>query len=529
MGPFSKGLRSLAAVGLFALFAPFPSAAQEPAADAKGDAKPAAGKDKDAGAAPAIPAAPAPAVTHRRMTLAGKPVAFTATAATVDLKDAKGETDARMFYVAYTADGADAKQRPVTFAFNGGPGSASLWLHMGSFGPMRVETADAQATAPPPYRLVENTETLLDRTDLVFIDAIGTGFSRIVGKGEPKSFYGTDQDVAAFGQFIERWVSANNRWNSPKFLLGESYGTTRGAALLAYLERRGMAFNGAVFVSSYLNAWDDFNGPPFSNDRAYELYLPTMAATAWYHKKLDPMPADLPVLLAEVRAFALGEYAQALEKGNKLDEATRKAIAARLHRYTGLPEAYILNANLRIDPNRFEKELLRGERRTIGRLDARYRGIDHDAAGETPEYDAASAAFSSAFTATFNAYVRETLGYKTDDLYKPTNEEEVGKDWDDRHKTDSGRAAMPDVAEDLRLVMSMNPNLRIFSANGYFDFATPFFETEYTIGHMGLDPKLEGNITFGYYQSGHMIYLNDASLKQMKADLARFYDQTLAR
>ncbi|HYX21781.1 MAG TPA: peptidase S10, partial [Thermoanaerobaculia bacterium] len=259
-----------------------------------------------------IPAAPAPAVTHRRMTFGGKPLAYTATASTIDLKNSKDETTARMFSVAYTADGADPAQRPVTFCFNGGPGSSTLWLHMGSFGPMRVETPDAAPAAPAPYRLVENGQSLLDRTDLVFVDAVGTGFSRIVGKGEGKDFYGTDQDVAAFAQFIERWISANNRWNSPKFLLGESYGTTRGAALLAYLERHGMAFNGAVFISSYLNAWDDFNGPPFSNDRAYELYLPTMAATAWYHKRLDPMPADLAPFLDEVRTFALGDYARAL-------------------------------------------------------------------------------------------------------------------------------------------------------------------------------------------------------------------------
>ncbi len=519
--------RVFAAAVLAAALGVLAAAAQEPVAEPKADKKPAAGKE--AAAPTPVPTPPAPAVTHRRLTLAGKPIAYTATAATVDLKDSKGETNGRMFYVAYTADGADAKARPVTFLFNGGPGSASLWLHMGSFGPMRVETPDAQPTAPAPYRLVENAESLLDRTDLVFIDAIGTGFSRIVGKGEAKDFYGTDQDVAAFAQFIERWVSANNRWNSPKFLLGESYGTTRGAALLAYLERKGMAFNGAIFVSSYLNAWDDFNGPPFANDRAYELYLPTMAATAWYHKKLDPLPPDLATFLAEVRAFALGEYEQALQKGNRLDDATRKAVAAKLARYTGLPETYIVNANLRIDPNRFEKELLRGERRTLGRLDARYRGIDHDAAGETPEFDAASAAFSAAFVAAFNSYVRETLGYKTDDLYKPTSYDEVGKDWDDRHKTDSGRAPMPDVAEDLRVVMSMNPNLRLFSANGYFDFATPFFETEYTLSHMGLDPKLEQNVVFGYYPSGHMIYLHEPSLRQMKTDLARFYDQATAR
>jgi len=496
-------------------------------ADDPAEAKPPAGKE--APPAPAIPAAPAAAVSHHRLTVGGKAVAYTATAATIDLKNAKNEATARMFYVAYTADGGDPKQRPVTFLFNGGPGSASLWLHMGSFGPMRVETPDAQPAAPPPYRLVENSESLLDRTDLVFIDAVGTGFSRILGKGEPKDFYGTDQDVAAFAQFIERWIGAANRWNSPKFLLGESYGTTRGAALLAHLERGGMAFNGAILVSSYLNAWDDFNGPAFSNDRAYELYLPTMAATAWHHKKIDARPADLAAFLAEVRRFALGEYSQALQQGGRLDAATRASIAAKLHGYTGLSEAYILSANLRIDPNRFEKELLRGERRTVGRLDARYRGIDHDAAGETPEYDPAMTAIRSAFTGAFNAYVRETLGYKTEDLYKPSNYEEVGKDWDDRHRTQDGRAPMPDVAEDLRSVLTVNPGLRVFSANGYFDFATPFFETEYTLSHMGLDASLERSITFGYYPSGHMIYLHEPSLKQMKADLARFYDQTMAR
>jgi len=517
---------ALAALAMAAALGAPRAGAQESAADQKSEAKPSAGKDAPS---PPIPPAPAPAVSHRRLTLGGKPIAFTATASTIDLKDSKGEAVARMFFVAYTADGADPKQRPVTFLFNGGPGSSTLWLHMGSFGPMRVETPDAQAAPPPPYRLVENTESLLDKTDLVFIDAVGTGFSRIVGKGEPKSFYGTDQDVAAFAQFIERWISANNRWNSPKFLLGESYGTTRGAALLAYLGRRGVAFNGAIFVSSYLNAWDDLSGPPFANDRAYELYLPTMAATAWYYKKIDPRPADLAPFLAEVRAFALGDYAQALQQGNKLDPAARASIAAKLHRYTGLPESYILNANLRIDPSRFQKELLRGQRRTVGRLDSRYQGIDHDAAGETPESDAAENAIASAFTAALNSYVRETLGYKTDDLYKPSNYEEVGKDWDDRHQVDGNRAPMPDVAEDLRAIMTANPNLKIFSANGYFDFATPFFQTEYTLAHMGLDPTLEKNILFGYYPSGHMIYLHEPSLKQMKTDLARFYDQSMAR
>ena len=271
--------RALLATALFAAPLATPAAAAQDSDDAKADTKAA----KEPTPAPTPSPAPAPASIHQRLTLNGKPIAYTATAATVDLKDAKNETTARMFFVAYTADGADPKQRPVTFLFNGGPGSASLWLHMGSFGPMRVEVPDAQPVAPPPYRLVENSDSLLDRTDLVFVDAVGTGFSRIVGKGEPKDFYGTDQDVEAFCQFIQRWVLANNRWNSPKFLLGESYGTTRGAAMLLALERKGMAFNGAIFVSSYLNAWDDQNGPPFSNDRAYQLYLPTLAATAWHH------------------------------------------------------------------------------------------------------------------------------------------------------------------------------------------------------------------------------------------------------
>jgi len=254
-----------------------------------------------------------------------------------------------------------------------------------------------------------------------------------------------------------------------------------------------------------------------------------MAAAAWFHKKLDPQPPDLAAFLKEVRAFALGEYEQALQQGNRIDEKTRAAVVAKLRRYTGLPEAFLRNANLRIDPSRFQKELLRGERRTVGRLDARFAGVDHDAAGEFPEYDPAGTAIGSAYTAAFNAYVRDTLGYKSDDLYKPSNYEEVGKDWDDRHRSSGGRSPMPDVAEDLRTVMTINPNLKIFSANGYFDFATPFFETEYTLAHMGLDAGLEKNIAFGYYPSGHMIYLHEPSLKQMKADLDRFYDQTLAR
>src|SRR5262245_37638439 len=409
----------LLASALAVLSLPMAFAAAQASDEAKAEAKPTPGKEPTPAPTPApTPGpAPAPAVIHRRISLGGKPIAYTVTAATIELKDSKNEPIARMFSVAYTAEGADAKTRPVTFAFNGGPGSASIWLHMGSFAPVRVETLDARYTPPPPYRLVENSDSLLDRTDLVFVDAVGTGFSRIVGKGEPKNFYGTDQDVEAFGQFLERWMSAQNRWNSPKFIMGESYGTTRGAALLAHLERKGMAFNGAILISSYSNAWDDFAGPAFSNDRAYELYLPTMAAAAWYHKKLDPQPADLAAFLTEVRQFALGDYSRALQQGGKIDAATRSAIAAKLKRYTGLSESFLLESNLRIDPGRFQKSLLRGDRRTVGRLDARFQGIDRDAAGEFPEYDPSGTAMASAFTGAFNSYLRETIGYKTDDLY----------------------------------------------------------------------------------------------------------------
>jgi carboxypeptidase C (cathepsin A) len=514
--------RMLAAVILLAWAGVRPAAGQE---NSKASADKGAEKKKEEPVKPA----PKPSTTHHRITVDGKAIAYTATAATIDLKNDKEEPIGRMFFVAYTADGADAKTRPVTFCFNGGPGSSSMWLHMGSFGPMRVNVADAASTPPPPYDIVENPETLLDVTDLVFIDAIGTGFSRIIGKGEGKNFYGTDADIDSFAQFVERWVGENGRWNSPKFFLGESYGTTRAAGLLAELDRRGVGFNGAVMVSSYLNAYDDFNSPPFASDLPYELYLPTMAATAWYHDRLDPKPPDLSKFLDEVRSFALGEYAHALAQGSRLADAEAGAVAEKLHRYTGLPETFIRNANLRIDPFRFEKELLRGKRRTVGRLDARFLGIDHDAAGERPEYDAAEAAFADAFTAAFNGYVRQDLKYEPDDLYKPTNYREVNKDWDDRHRVGYGRWPMPDVAEDLREAMSRNPHLKIFFANGEFDFATPFFETEYTVSHMGLDPSLEKNIDWGYYPSGHMIYVHPPARKKLKSDLSRFYRDATAR
>ena len=481
--------------------------------------------DDDAGS-DAKPAKDAPvpkeekSTTHHSVTVGGKSIAYDATAGTLLIKNEKDEPVASMFYVAYTTGDT---HRPVTFIFNGGPGSSSMWLHMGSVAPMRVVTADAQSTPPPPYDLAPNPYSLIDKSDLVFVDAIGTGFSKPVGKGEGKDFWGVDQDVSAFGRFIQRYLSVNDRWNSPKFLLGESYGTTRAAGLSLWLAQKGIALNGVTLLSSWLDPYVDFFGPNYAVDEPYELYLPTMAASAWYHHKVPNAPADINVFVQQSREFALGEYATALAKGDNLSPADTQAIAQKLAGFTGLPVKYILEAKLRITPDRFQKELLRDEGRTTGRLDARFTGIDHDNAGESPESDAASDAFSAAFVASFNNYVRTELKFGQDMSYKPTNYQ-VGNDWDWGHRVDGQKAPLFDVAEDLRQAMSQNPHMLVLSANGYFDFATPFLETEYTLAHMGLDPSLKKNLRYTYYQSGHMVYMHEEALKQFKADLAKFYD-----
>ena len=471
---------------------------------------------------------PAPAessvVTSRTVTIDGQPIRYSARAGKLLVRDDSANAIGSFFYVAYTKDGADRRNRPVTFVFNGGPGSSSVWLHMGSFGPVHVETNEPSFTPPPPYTVSDNPHSLMDRTDLVFIDAMGTGFSRIVGKGQPKDFFGVDPDIKSFGDFIVRYITLNNRWNSPKYLLGESYGTTRAAGLANALQGRGVAMNGLIFVSSWLNAYVDFGSPPNSLEITYQLYLPTMAATAWYHNKIPNRPASLPAFLEQVKEFTLGEYHHALSQGSRLTDAERDAVAAKLHAFTGLSEDFLHRARLRVTPDRFQKELLRGDRRTTGRLDARFVGIDHDAAGEGPEYDAADVAIGAAFTAAFNHYVSSELHYDGGSTYLTSNYPLVGADWDNRHRVGGQRYPIADVSEDLREVMTKNPYLRVFSANGYYDFATPFFETDYTLQHMGLDPSLEKNITYGYYESGHMIYLHQAALVQMKKDLAKFYD-----
>ena len=482
-------------------------------------------------AATAAPASEVPkeqsSVTRGKVIIDGKSIDYTATAGTLLLKNDKGDAIGSMFYVAYTRDGVqDPSTRPVTFLYNGGPGSASLWLQMGSVGPVRVVTTDAGYTPPAPYQVVSNQYSLLDKTDLVFIDAMGTGFSKIVGKGEPKDFYGVDQDTKAFAQFIYDYVSRNNRWNSPKYLMGESYGTTRSAALVDYLqEHDNMDFNGVVLISSIL----DFGTASFNpgNDEPYILYLPTYAATACYHKVVK-CPQDLPGYLQQVRQFAAGEYADALMQGDTLSSQQRAAVLSRLAAYTGLSPDYLTKAHLRVSLFQFMAELQRSRGLITGRLDSRFSGAMSDQLAEWAFNDPQSDAISGAFVAAFNRYVRETLKFGKDMTYLPLSEQ-VNRAWDWKHKhgfLDFGWPGYTNVAVDLADALRYNPHLKVQFENGYYDLATPFFATEYTVDHMQLPANLRENISLNYYDAGHMMYVHVPALAKLKANLAQFYDQT---
>jgi carboxypeptidase C (cathepsin A) len=468
---------------------------------------------------PAQAADPAPVVTHHTIALGGKPLAYTARAGTSVLRNAEGDEIARVFAVSYTADGADVRTRPVTFFWNGGPGTATMWLHIGSYGPVRVAVPSNAALPPPGTPLAPNPESMLDVSDLVFIDAVGTGYSQITGKGTPKTFYGIDEDAQAFDQIIRDWTTENNRWGSPKFLFGESYGTMRAATVVAKLQADGMAVNGVILLSSALdyNALDIGQGP--GEDYSNVAFLPSLAAVAWYHKALPSMPADLDELVSEVRAFAIGPYADALMRGDALDPVTRRGIVAKLHAYTGLDEAYIDRAELRIDPSRFEHELAASRGLVIGRVDARYQGPELDRTGDSASYDPSfSDAMTGAYVAAFTRYVRDDLGFKVDRPY--IGGARIYNQWNFR-RTNS--IVAPNGARDIRDAMTKNPYLRVFSVNGYYDLATPFFGTEYTLNHLGLDPSLRSHVSYGFYRSGHMIYHNDDARRALKTDLVRFY------
>ncbi len=459
----------------------------------------------------------------------GREIRYTVTCGTIVLKEEvekKGEKEgeaegekprATIFFVAYTRDGVEDRQkRPLTFSFNGGPGSSSVWLHLGLLGPRRVLLDDEGFAYPPPYKLVDNAFSLLDLTDLVFIDPVSTGFSRAVVGEKPKQFHGFKKDIESVGDFIRLYTSRYERWTSPKFLIGESYGTTRAAGLSGYLqERHGMYLNGIMLISSILNFQTaDFHT---GNDLPYILFLPSFTATAWYHHRLsDDLEKDLYATLTEVESFALGDYAQALMQGDDLQDEERLLIARKLARYSGLSEDYIDSANLRIEIFRFTKELLRHAKRTVGRLDSRFKGIDRDSAGEHFEFDPSMNNITGPYTATLNDYVRGELKFESDLPYEILTERVHPWSYAEFENE------YVNVAETLRKAITTNPNLKVYVANGYYDLATPYLATRYTFKHLSLDKSLVGNIRMGYFEAGHMMYIHMPSLVKLRGELIDF-------
>jgi carboxypeptidase C (cathepsin A) len=484
-----------------------PAAAQGPAPGAKPpeQAKPA---DKDK----AMPEEKS-SVTHHTLTLDGKKLPYTATAGTLLLKDEDGTVKASVFYVAYTLEGVkDPADRPVTFSFNGGPGAASLWVHLGAFGPKKVERTAEGMGLPPPGRLVDNEDSILDVTDLVFIDPVSTGYSRPAPGQDPKQFHGVQQDVEWVAEFIRLWVTRNQRWASPKLVAGESYGTTRAAGLAFQLaDRYGMMLNGVVLLSSILNWQDqDFHA---GNDTPCFIHLPTYTAAAWYHKKLPPeLSGDLFKTLSEVQTFALDEYGPALLQGDRLPDARRKELAAKIARYTGLSPDYVERSNLCVQIDRFTKELLRSEGKTLGRLDTRFTGTDLDSAGELYEYDPASVSLDGPYAAAINDYIRRDLKYENDAVYERLSGKVWPWDWTFKNQ-------YVNVAELLRQAMTRNPHLQVLMAAGVYDLATPYFDAFFTRDHMGLPKELRGNVRVELYEAGHMMYIRKADHQKLKKDV----------
>jgi carboxypeptidase C (cathepsin A) len=440
--------------------------------------------------------------------------------------DKSPTAEASMFYVAYFKKGAEPESRPVTFLFNGGPGSSTIWLHMGAFGPRRVVTADDTHSPAAPYAIVNNDHSLLDASDLVFVDAPGTGFSRIAGKDKQKAFYGVDADAYAFAEFVTEFLSKYGRWNSPKYLFGESYGTTRAAALIKILETdRFVDFNGVILLSQILNFDDSPDGPEFNPgvNLPYQLALPTYAATAWYHHKLPGSPADLPRLLEEVERFAMTDYAQALEAGAALDPTQRDAIAAKLHAYTGLPVEYIKKADLRINGGEFRRTLQNDGDATTGRYDTRFSGPTMDPLSKEANYDPQQAAIGSAYVSAFNDYVRKTLKHNDNKIYRPMIS--LWRIWDYQHQPPGSFRPLrqaTNVLPDLAWAMKYNPSLKVQLNAGYFDLATPFYEGIYEMRQLPMPTRLQANIEYKFYQSGHMVYVYEPALKELHDNVAAF-------
>lgn len=462
-------------------------------------------------------------VTKHSVTIGGKTINYTATAGALILYNEKEEPVAVFGYTAYTKD--DDNKRPVTFSYNGGPGSSSFWLHIGVIGPKKIVVNDPEFNPPPPYKFEDNNNSLLDVTDIVMIDPVGTGLSHAVGKAKNKDFWGVDEDIKSVSNFIKQYVTDNNRWNSPKFLLGESYGTMRSAGVVNYLqERLGMVMNGVILVSSVL----DLRTLTFQqyDDIPYILHLPSYAATAWYHNKVANKPASLESFIKDAEAFAGGEYAAALMKGDRLTDAERENIVNKLSGFTGLSKEYLIRANLRVSQPQFSQELLRNEHLAVGRLDSRYTGINENLLGEYSRSDPQSSAISPAFTSAFLSYYYGDLKMDRKYVYHTSAYGAGDFTWDWKRKRggalDPEDPATPNTAVDLAEAMNHNPSLKILVLNGYYDLATPFYATEYTFGHLALDKKLKPNIQLKYYPAGHMMYISSESATAFKKDVAGF-------
>ena len=464
--------------------------------------------------------------TSHSVTIAGKKIDYNATAGRLLLREEDGKKKASFFYTAYERKGVrNRAKRPIVFAFNGGPGSSSVWLHLGALGPKRVLLDKDGIPGPPPGRLVANEHSILDAADLVFIDPVGTGYSRAIPGDEDKEFHHFTKDIETVGEFIRIYLTRHNRWSSPKFLAGESYGTTRSAGLAGHLFRRhGIAFNGLLLISSILNfhtaafdskTWTFERG----NDLPYVLFLPTYAAAAWYHKRLERkhQRKKLRKLLDEVEEFAATDYLLALIQGDALTEKRFTEIAARVAGYTGLEQQYVERYNLRIEIMRFCKALLRDQARTIGRIDARYVGIDRFTDGDAFESDPSLDSTLGPFTSALNDYVRSDLEYESELPYEIMSAK-VHENWN----YEDFKNAHVDVSETLREVMTRTRFMRVFVANGYFDLATPHFATEYTFNHLGLDPTIRDHVTMEYYEAGHMMYVHLPSLEKLGGDMRRF-------
>jgi carboxypeptidase C (cathepsin A) len=465
----------------------------------------------------------APIVTHHQISMNGRVLRYTATAGRLPIKREDGKIEAEMFFVAYTLDGQDAGRRPLTFAFNGGPGSASVWLHMGALGPKRVMLTSEGFMPPPPYRMEDNQSTLLDRSDLVLVDAIGTGFSRAADLETSKKFWGVKGDIEAYGEFIRMFLTRYDRWTSPLFMLGESYGTTRAAGVAGYLADKGIAFSGITLLSTVLNFQTVENTK--TNDQAYIFLIPTYTMTAAYHHKLAPeLTQDLVKTRQEAEHWASNEYAQALAKGDALTPQERETTIEQMARYTGLSKTFLDQADLRVDVLKFTHNLLLDQKLRVGRLDTRFTGPDPEGLLDTKFYDPTSSAIVPPYTAVFNNYVRNDLGYKSDmPYYVFASEAGFGK-WEWGNAIEG----FPDTASALRSAMAKDPYLKVLVMEGYYDLATPYYAATYTMEHLNLAPALRKNISFATYDCGHMVYLRPDMLAKMKRDQAAFMEQAWA-